>query len=79
MPEPYEKNLSDLYKEFGMSQYMTLNALSELVHDSLAIEHYPQFSAWCREYGEGRSLELLRQIFVDMKRNRRKLKRYVGQ
>lgn len=71
--------LSELYEQYkdvyGFGEKWELN---EMVLDSLAIEHYPDFQSWFHEYGEGRNANECYPIFLDFQRSRDKFKRLVG-
>lgn len=74
-----QERLSDLYEQYK-DQYRFSSALglSELVHDALAIEHYPKFEDWFKEYGGGRTREVCWQVFLTMKNHRLALKQKTG-
>jgi hypothetical protein len=74
-----QENLSDLYvlckESLSLPDEDTFN---ELVHDSLAVELYPDFTKFYQEYGELRDPNIVRQIHSSMFQHRKELRALVG-
>lgn len=71
MPEEEkQERLSELVAQHGWSDYK--DEISGMVHDALAIEHYPNFADWQKEYTSSYA------VFQAMQQSRLKLKSLVG-